>query len=148
LRSRLVTERVLVLKVAETPGETSTDTNRRTSIHGKLGSVVRSDFRVEVDHDAAVLRLHGELDVASCALLQSELDQLSAAELIIVDLTDLEFIDSSGIGVLVRVNHQMHEDGRRFALVKGSGQVASMLELTGLADRLAVGGTIAELLEG
>jgi anti-anti-sigma factor len=107
-------------------------------------------FRADLDGDlgAAVLKLHGELDVASCAALQDELEGLSTNELVVVDLSDLEFIDSSGIGILVKANQQAAKQGRRFALVKGAGQVAELLALTGLADQLTVADRLADLLGG
>jgi anti-anti-sigma factor len=81
-------------------------------------------------------------------LLSEELEKLSAVEFVIVDLTDLEFIDSRGIGVLVKAHQTTSRQGRRFALVNGTGQVAQMLELTGLAEQLTVVDTLAELLDG
>jgi anti-anti-sigma factor len=92
------------------------------------------------------LKLFGELDVASSAVLEDELARMDSGELVIVDLRELEFIDSSGIGVLVRAHQKAHAEGRRFALVQGEGQVAQLLQLTGLADQLTVVGAPAELL--
>lgn len=109
-----------------------------------------SHFRVEVEEEgrARVLKLHGELDLASSAVLEQELEKPPAAELVIVDLSDLDFIDSSGIGILVKANQAASDQGRRFALVKGGGQVAQLLELTGLTGELTVVDTSAELLDG
>lgn len=81
-------------------------------------------------------------------LLSEQLDKLSAAELVIVDLSELEFIDSTGIGVLVKAHQTTRGQGRRFAVVNGTGQVARMLELTGLAEQLTVADTLAELMDG
>ena len=109
-----------------------------------------SHFRVDLDEavQAGVLRLHGELDVAAIPIFEAELEQVSMRELVIVDLTDLEFIDSSGIGALVRADQRAAEAGRRFALIRGSGQVSQLLELTGLAERLMVVETLAQLTGG
>lgn len=86
------------------------------------------------------------MDLASSPMLEEELASLSSMELVIIDLRDLEFIDSSGIGVLVRANQRATSSGRRFALVQGVGQVAQLLELTGLADQLTVVGAPGDLL--
>ena len=109
-----------------------------------------SHFQIEANGEigAGVLRLHGELDLASSVLLAEELEKLSAVELVIVDLSELDFIDSSGIGVLVKAHQTRNGQGRRFALVGGTGQVAQMVELTGLAEQLTVVDTVAELLDG
>ena len=66
----------------------------------------------------------------------------------IIDLSDLEFVDSSGIRVLVNAHQHALETGRRFGLVNGNGQVAELLELTGLLDRLTVVDRLEELLGG
>lgn len=109
-----------------------------------------SHFQVEVDRadGAGVLKLHGELDLASSVLLTEELEKLSTVEFVIIDLSDVAFIDSSGIGVLVKAHQAAVEEGKRFALVNGTGQVAQMLELTGLAEQLTVVDALAELLDG
>lgn len=106
-----------------------------------------SHFRIDVEEEgsARVLKLHGELDLASSVVLEEELEKPPAADLMIVDLSNLDFIDSSGIGVLVKANQTAGDQGRRFALVRGGGQVGQLLELTGLADELTVVGSLAEL---
>jgi anti-sigma B factor antagonist len=105
-------------------------------------------FRVDfVEHGASViLALSGELDIASSPELEAELDRAADRELVIVDLKGLEFIDSTGLGVLVKAHQQAQETGRRFALVRGIGQVERLLGLTGLSDQLPVAETREELL--
>ena len=93
-----------------------------------------------------ILALSGELDVASSPELEAELDRAAERELVIVDLRELEFIDSTGLGVLVKAHQQAQESGRRFALVRGGGQVQRLLGLTGLSDQLPVAETREELL--
>jgi len=95
-----------------------------------------------------VLELFGELDVASSPVLEEELARASEAQLVVIDLRALEFIDSTGLGVLVRAHQQAQEQGRGFALVRGLGQVERLLVLTGLADQLPVAETAKELLGG
>jgi anti-anti-sigma factor len=105
-------------------------------------------FRVDfVEHGSSViLALSGELDVASSPELEAELDRAADRELVVVDLRELEFIDSTGLGVLVKAHQQAEEAGRRFALVRGLGQVQRLLGLTGLSDQLPVAETREELL--
>jgi anti-anti-sigma factor len=109
---------------------------------------VQRHFRVEVVENGAsvVLALFGELDIASSAELETELERNREHELLIVDLRELNFIDSTGLGVLVKAHQQAQEGGRRFALVRGPGQVQRLLGLTGLADQLPVADTREELL--
>jgi anti-anti-sigma factor len=93
-----------------------------------------------------VLRLFGELDLASSPALEEELQKVSARQLIVVDLRELEFIDSTGLSVLVKAHQRARELGHQFGLVKGAGQVQRLLGLTGLADRLTIADLPEELL--
>ena len=101
---------------------------------------MQSNFDVDVrDGDQAVIiAVSGELDLASSPALEEELERGSAAsaELVIVDLRQLEFMDSTGLSVLVRAHQRMTDTGKRFAVVRGPQQVQRLLSLTGVADRL------------
>jgi anti-anti-sigma factor len=72
----------------------------------------------ERDGSNFYLRLTGELDFSNVKLLNGELDRLekSDAEQLIVDLTGLEFIDSSGIALLVRASQRSAEDSNRLRI--------------------------------
>jgi stage II sporulation protein AA (anti-sigma F factor antagonist) len=93
-----------------------------------------------------VLSLIGELDLASAPALAEELAKLAGAESVIMDLRELEFIDSTGLSVLVKAHQDAQESGRQFGLVKGGPQVQRLLGLTGLAERLTVADAPEELL--
>lgn len=112
---------------------------------------MQSHFRVEVqNHDrAAVIAVTGELDLASSPALEEELDRVAATEdleLVVIDLRELEFMDSTGLSVLIRAHQRAEEQGRRFGLVKGSQQVERLLSLTGVAERLTLVDEPEELL--
>lgn len=92
-----------------------------------------------------VLKLRGELDVASCVILEEEFGRVGDVQGIVVDLSELEFIDSSGIGLLVGAHEEARAKHSSFALVNGDGQVRQLLELTGLATRLTIFESLAEL---
>jgi anti-anti-sigma factor len=95
-----------------------------------------------------VLTLTGELDLASSPALEEELGKLRDPEFLIVDLRGLEFIDSTGLSVLVKAHQGAQEAGRGFGLVKGGAQVQRLLALTGLDERLTVADAPEELLPG
>jgi anti-sigma B factor antagonist len=113
---------------------------------------VQSNFGVEVrdDQQAVVIEVSGELDLASSPELERELERgtSSDVELLIIDLRRLEFMDSTGLSVLVRAHQKATESGKRLAVVKGPQQVQRLLSLTGVADRLTVVDTPEELLAG
>ena len=111
---------------------------------------MQSHFRVEVQsHErATVIAVSGELDLASSPALQEELDRVAASdsEVLIIDLRELDFMDSTGLSVLVRAHQRAEEQGRELAMVKGSQQVQRLLNLTGVADRLRLLDSPEELI--
>jgi anti-sigma B factor antagonist len=113
---------------------------------------VQSQFRVEVQRQgrAAVIAVAGELDLATGPQLEAELGDISPSdtELVIVDLRKLEFMDSTGLSIIVRAHQRLSGEGCELGLVKGSPQVQRLLDLTGVADRIALVGLPAELLDG
>jgi anti-sigma B factor antagonist len=113
---------------------------------------VQSHFRLEVRREGqtTLIAVSGELDLASSPALQEELDREAAsdADLLIIDLRELDFMDSTGLSVLVRAHQRAEEQGRRLAMVKGPQQVQRLLSLTGVADRLTLVDSAEELLQG
>ena len=97
--------------------------------------------------DATVLAVSGELDLAASPTLEQELEQAlqQPGEGLIIDLRELEFIDSTGLSVLVKAHQRAEQSGRRFGLVNGGSQVRRLLSLTGIAERLRVAETPEEL---
>lgn len=83
------------------------------------------------------LTLTGELDLATAPELRAALyDAAEDAELVIVDLTALAFMDSAGLFTIVTAHRQFRDAGRRLALTPGQRQVQRIFELAGLADKL------------
>jgi anti-sigma B factor antagonist len=112
---------------------------------------VQSHFRLEVRNQgpATVIAVSGELDLASSPALQEELDRVAASDsqMLIIDLRALDFMDSTGLSVLVRAHQRIEEQGRQLAMVKGPQQVQRLLSLTGVAERLTLVDKPEELLE-
>jgi len=111
---------------------------------------VENQFRVEVRSEgtAAVVVVSGELDLASGPELEDVLERVSndPAQLLIIDLREVDFMDSTGLSIIVRAHQRFAEDGRRLGLVRGPSQVQRLLDLTGVAERLPLVDTPEELL--
>jgi anti-sigma B factor antagonist len=118
--------------------------------HGKLPPPLERDFEVDVKGEArgTVVTVSGELDVATSQTLERELGKLQGTTTVVVDLRGLTFIDSTGLGVLVRAHQLAKEQSRRFGLVRGNGQVDRLLNLTGLDTELLMGDSTEQLLAG
>jgi anti-anti-sigma factor len=92
------------------------------------------------EQDRVVIALHGELDLVGAPLLQGEIetDVVEAAPLIVLDLEDLQFIDSSGLRVILSAHERARERGQAFALTRGSHQVQRLLAIAGVSGHLRI----------
>jgi anti-sigma B factor antagonist len=82
----------------------------------------------------AVLDVDGEVDVASAPKLREALIQLVSDEQyeIVVDLQDVGFLDSTGLGVLVGGLKRVRVHGGHLSLVCGQDRILKIFRITGL----------------
>ena len=92
---------------------------------------------IECSAGAALIRLDGELDLTCEDGLCTEVAHIRASRpsSVIVDLGDVTFIDSPGLGMLVELDAAARQDGFELGLARADGQVRSSMRITGL-DRL------------
>lgn len=85
------------------------------------------------------LALSGELDVVSSPQLEQCLDELLAEShaRVTLDLSELAFVDSAGVSVLIKARQQAESNGRTLVLGRPTEQVHRVFALVGLADWLA-----------
>jgi anti-anti-sigma factor len=111
---------------------------------------MNSEFSVEVHNEGSawVVAASGELDLRTSPVLEERLERVwgTDAELVILDMRQVEFMDSTGLRVLLGAHQRANETGRRFALVRGAEQVERVLTLTGVRDMLTVVDAPEELL--
>lgn len=87
-----------------------------------------------------VISAAGEIDLATAAALAGAVDGGiggGAAE-VWVDLTDVAFMDSSGVHVLVDARNRAAALNRRLCVICPPGEPRRVLELSGLADSLGI----------
>jgi anti-sigma B factor antagonist len=93
-------------------------------------------LNVQVEAAAAgvsIVSLAGELDLSTIPGVESRLfDQLRTQSAVILDLTRLSFIDSSGIGLLIQAFRATGDDGRLHIVIARGSQVERVLRLVGL----------------
>ena len=92
---------------------------------------------VESDGAAAALRLSGEMDISSEDTFAATVGACIAdgASEVLVDLSRLTFIDSSGLRMLIELWQKSRKNGLDLSMVQGTGQVRRTMEIAGL-DRL------------
>lgn len=84
--------------------------------------------------------VRGELDVASVPNLEHALDAAirGSAGTFVLDLCDLEFLDSSGLRLLLRARAMLGRDDRALVIVCPPGAARRLFEVVGIADLLSV----------
>jgi anti-sigma B factor antagonist len=90
------------------------------------------EFVVRIEHraDAVIVWLSGALDRATSALLDRELDAQAGRPMpVVIDLTGLEFVDSSGLDTLVRIHQRAGESGEKLCFRQGRHVAQRPLEL-------------------
>jgi anti-anti-sigma factor len=103
------------------------------------GSSPVFDVNVALSDGRATVSLVGELDVASSEGLQARLEALIAQghRCLSLDLTDLRFIDSSGLAVFIDIHKRLEADGGELEVSHAQPPVSKVMEITGLARLLA-----------
>jgi anti-sigma B factor antagonist len=113
---------------------------------GDVDEVVRFDV-VEHGGGARVLHVVGEVDTLTAPVLRTRLDEhLAEVELLVLDLTDVTFLGSAGLAVLVAARDDADRFGHRLRLVPGSRIVVRALEATGLLNLFDLADSAAEAL--
>jgi anti-sigma B factor antagonist len=99
------------------------------------------EFRIQERRhgDAVVLTIHGDLDLATAGDVAARLEALRAArEPALLDLDELDFMDSSGLRMVLATAELSDATGWRFTLTHGSEQVRRLFESTRVTDRLPI----------
>jgi anti-anti-sigma factor len=106
-------------------------------------------FETTRNGTVAVIAATGELDLSGAQVLDSELERLQADPglgTVVLDLRGLEFMDSSGLRLVVLADMRAREAGRRFVLVRGPETVHRVFEITRMSERLDFVSDPAEVL--
>ncbi len=80
----------------------------------------------------------GEIDAHTSALVSDVLLPLPAAGDVVVELSGVSFVDSSGLRLLLDVHRVLERDGRRLIVLAPSRPVRRLIEIAGLVSHLHV----------
>ncbi len=97
----------------------------------------RFDLRKE-GHDAE-LRIFGEFDMTGVLRVEPELTQVLEAgdlERLVLDLSGLDFVDSTGLGVIIDLDQRARRGEFELSIIRGPRHVQRVFEVTKLADVL------------
>jgi anti-anti-sigma factor len=103
---------------------------RRLEVHG---------FELTVQHigtGAISIRLRGALDLAYAYRFDDELRhaERDAPSCLVLDLRELDFVDSAGISRILAARRRARRSGRRLVLVRGSKAVQRFMQLAALTE--------------
>jgi anti-sigma B factor antagonist len=84
-----------------------------------------------------LIAITGELDIAATPELSTVMLMAarSPGPLVVLDLAEVEFIDSTALGTLLKAGNEVEASGKRLRVVCAGGPVCKLLELTNLTNR-------------
>ena len=95
-------------------------------------------FEIGRDGDATVVKCHCRLVAGTTQeLYQAVKELLPQAKLVVIDLADVTYVDSMGLGVLVRLYVSARHEGCEFKLLHLGKQVRNVLKMTNLLSVFA-----------
>lgn len=110
-----------------------------------VGEHLGIDVRSEPDR--VVLELHGELDLLAAPELEEAIERVEAGSpaIIVLDLQDLQFVDSAGLRVILAAHERSQQQTWDFALTRGTEQVQRLFAIAGIGDHLRIIASPGEL---
>ena len=96
--------------------------------------------------DGVHVELSGELDISTASNVESRLMELEkrSPQRLILDLRRVNFIDSTGLSMIINADGRARKDGRQLTIVSGDGVPRRILRTVGLEDRLDVHSDLPE----
>jgi anti-sigma B factor antagonist len=107
------------------------------------------DFEVSIERRAgtAIVRVIGELDLATAPTLTGALQRLERpCDRVVLDVSGLQFIDSTGLQLAVEEYQRATTDGFEFVIAGAGGNVLSVLRIAGLDVTLPLAPDVATVI--
>jgi anti-anti-sigma factor len=109
--------------------------------------VAAPNFRIETFRigTGSTFKLVGELDNAACTeLLEHFEDAAPTAGEVMLDLAEVSFIDSAGVRAIIAIERRVAEQGLALTISPPASEVTELLQLTGIAERVALAPRVDE----
>jgi len=94
--------------------------------------------RLSIDRDGERLVVIGDIDAHSCPDLAAHLDPLPGSGDVRLDVSGVDFMDSSGLRILIAAHQRADEAGRKLLIEGPSKSVRRIIEISGLIDHLHI----------
>ena len=97
------------------------------------------DFTAHLARSAdgsACVKLAGELDAAAREVADDVLESVQGEPSVVLDLSEVDFLDSMGIHFVVTAHERANREGRELRIVRGGPNVTRVFGLVGLDDAL------------
>jgi anti-sigma B factor antagonist len=109
---------------------------------------VEITLTTEQTDGASVVTVVGEVDVHTAPQLDEALTALveAANYRLIVDLSGVEFLDSTGLGVLVKALKRVREHDGSLDVVASADRITKVFRITGLDSAIGIHGSLADAL--
>jgi anti-sigma B factor antagonist len=110
-----------------------------------MGPVVQTNRLADSE---LVISVSGELDLHSVGGLQDALDEAIAetGEVVVIDLGEVDLIDSIALGALARASRRLRENGGALGVVASNADVVRAFEITSLDRVIPIAATTTEVL--
>ncbi len=107
------------------------------------------DIAVRRYQETHIIDLKGDLDLYSAFRLKDTVQKMLAMgiRVFILNLKGVHYVDSSGIGALLSINHLLAKDGRKFRIAALTQPVQNLLGLTRLTGVFPISKTVLEAVE-
>jgi anti-anti-sigma factor len=107
---------------------------------GLMGRMLNFDLETETEGNSALVRIRGDLDLQVVEPVTDALTQIESGEpeLLVIDLSRVSFMDSSGMGAIAAGHIRATEAGRSFAIVRPPAGVRQAFDRTRLDEVITI----------
>jgi anti-anti-sigma factor len=109
--------------------------------------VLNFDLETETQGTSALVKIRGDLDLQVVDQVTEALTRIESDEpdLLVIDLSKLSFMDSTGMGVVAAAHIRARESGRRFAIVTPPAGVKEAFERTKFSEVVPIADDLASV---
>lgn len=97
------------------------------------------DYKEKIDIDTITIYASGKLVFSDHYLIRSIVENAINYKNIIIDMTNLDFIDSAGLGMLIIINETLNGSGGSLSILNPKGQVVRVFKTAKMYEILNIG---------